>query len=129
WAAPHSSIWIASASANTSRPQPCALDIGVRKNPNPERAPKPIIAIRQPQARMTAGERQDAGGRTPEERRDRAPPPSHPPPAVRRALLHPGAVRRRAGMGAARPTGFSTLGRLIPGESTPNRPESHHTAS
>ena len=32
-AAPHSSIWIASASANTSRPQPCALDIGVRKNP------------------------------------------------------------------------------------------------
>src|SRR5215469_11413681 len=62
WAAPHSSIWIASASANTSRPQPCVLDIGVRKNPNPERAPKPIIAIRQPQARMTAGVRQ--GGTT-----------------------------------------------------------------
>src|SRR5215470_8225359 len=69
WAAPHSSIWIASASANTSRPQPCALDIGVRKNPNPERAPKPMSAIRQPQARMTAGVRQDAGGRTTEGRR------------------------------------------------------------
>src|SRR5262245_19839704 len=61
WAAPHSSIWIASASANRSRPQPWALDMGVRKKPRPERAPKPSTAIRQPQRRMTAGVRQDAG--------------------------------------------------------------------
>src|SRR5262245_17699147 len=61
WAAPHSSIWIASASANRSRPQPCALDIGVRKKPSPERVPKPRAAIRQPQTRMTAGVRQDIG--------------------------------------------------------------------
>src|SRR5262249_46124637 len=52
---------MASASANTSRPQPCALDIGVRKKPNPERAPKLMSAIRQPQARMRAGVRQERG--------------------------------------------------------------------
>src|SRR6185295_19019580 len=59
WAAPHSSICIASASANTSRPQPNVLDIGVRKNARPERGPKPSTPIRQPHTRMTAGVRQD----------------------------------------------------------------------
>src|SRR6478735_8417122 len=59
WAAPHSTIGIASASANTSRPQPNVLDIGVRKNAKPERGPKPSTPIRQPHTRMTAGVRQD----------------------------------------------------------------------
>src|SRR3977135_3681340 len=63
WAAPHSSIWIASASANTSRPQPYALDIGVRKNASPDRGPKPSTPIRQPHTRITAGVRQDTGRR------------------------------------------------------------------
>ena len=57
-AAPHSSISIASASANTSRPQPLAAVIGVRKNPKVERGPKLIRPIRQPQTRMTSGVRQ-----------------------------------------------------------------------
>ena len=77
WAAPQSSIWIASASANTSRPQPCALDIGVRKKPSPERGPKPRTPIRQPQTRMTAGVRQDAGRR----------PAEDPEPALAASLL------------------------------------------
>src|SRR6476620_6741135 len=59
WAAPHSSICIASASANTSRPQPNVLDIGVRKNAKPERGPKPSTPIKHPHTRMTAGVRQD----------------------------------------------------------------------
>ena len=37
--------------------------------------------------------------------------------------------RAQAGADAARITGFSTIGRLITAESTPNRIESHHTAS
>src|SRR3954467_13909633 len=72
WAAPHSSICIASASANTSRPQPNVLDLGVRKNARPERGPKPSTPIRQPHTRMTAGVRQDfvredVGSRTTDE--------------------------------------------------------------
>src|SRR5258707_3084495 len=94
---------MASASATTSRPQPCALDIGVRKNPNPERAPKPIIAIRQPQTRMTAGVRQ---GETTEDRLVSA-LALLPPCAVRSSL--PGAIRRQAGAAAARTTRFFTL--------------------
>src|SRR5215831_14177551 len=58
-AAPHSSIWIARANANTSRPQPCALDIGERKNPNAERGPKPSRLIKQPHIRMTIGVRRE----------------------------------------------------------------------
>ena len=49
---------MASASANTSRPQLLACDIGVRKKPSAERGPKPISAIRQPQMTMTSGVRQ-----------------------------------------------------------------------
>src|SRR5258708_14964685 len=58
WPTPHKGFWIAKASANTSRPQPWALDIGVRKKPNEERGPKVKMAIRQPQTRTTAGGRQ-----------------------------------------------------------------------
>src|SRR6516164_10164011 len=58
-AAPHSSAWIASASANTSRPQPLAFDIGERKKPNAERGPKPSMLIAQPHARMPPGVRQE----------------------------------------------------------------------
>src|SRR5262249_56682990 len=50
-------------------------------------------------------------------------------PALRRALVHPGATPRQAGTAAARTTGFSTIGRLITADSTPNRTGSHHTAS
>src|SRR5271166_1213973 len=59
-AAPHSSACMASASANTSRPQPLAFDIGDRKKPKVERGPKPSRLIRQPHARMTMGVRQGA---------------------------------------------------------------------
>jgi hypothetical protein len=58
WAAPQSSIWIARARENTSRPQPCAVEIGISKNASPKRAPKPITAIRQPHRTMTTGLRQ-----------------------------------------------------------------------
>src|SRR5258705_8970476 len=47
----------AKASANTSRPQPFAADIGVRKKPKAERGPKPISEMRQPHRMMTAGVR------------------------------------------------------------------------
>ena len=57
-AAPHSRFWIAIASANTSRPKPSSWLIGWRKKPKVERGPKVRIAIRQPQATMTAGVRQ-----------------------------------------------------------------------
>ena len=49
---------MASASANTSRPQPLAAVIGVRKKPKVERGPKLIGPIRQPQMTMTSGVRQ-----------------------------------------------------------------------
>ena len=55
---PHSKFWMASANANTSRPQWLACDIGVRKKPSEERGPKLIIAIRQPQMITTKGVRQ-----------------------------------------------------------------------
>ena len=58
WAAPHSSIWIARARENTSRPQACALEIGVSRNASPKRDPKPMAAMRQPHARITIGLRQ-----------------------------------------------------------------------
>src|SRR5882672_12698607 len=63
-AAPHNKFWIATASENTSRPQPSSWVIGWRKKPNTERGPKPRIAIRQPQTTITAGARQpiDDGG-------------------------------------------------------------------
>ena len=43
---------------NTSRPQWCSCDSGVRKKPSEERGPKAIIAIRQPQTTTTMGVRQ-----------------------------------------------------------------------
>src|SRR5438105_4329182 len=58
WPMPHRRFWIAKASAKTSRPHPCALDIGVRKKPKEERGPKVKMAIRQPHTRTTAGVRQ-----------------------------------------------------------------------
>src|ERR1700752_1548090 len=56
--APHSNICSASASAKTSRPQPCACVIGVRKSPSVERGPKPSADTSAPQARITTGVRQ-----------------------------------------------------------------------
>ena len=55
---PHNKFWMASAIENTSRPQCCSCDIGVRKKPSEERGPKAIIAIKQPQVTTTAGVRQ-----------------------------------------------------------------------
>ena len=49
---------MATESANTSRPQPFAADMGVRNKPSVERGPKLIIAIAQPQTTITAGVRQ-----------------------------------------------------------------------
>src|SRR4249920_1338326 len=59
---PHSRFWMANAIENTSRPQCCSCDIGVRKKPSEERGPKAIIAIRQPQATTTAGVRHPTDG-------------------------------------------------------------------
>ncbi len=56
---PHSKFCNASASANTSRPQPFADESGVRKKPSEERGPKLRMAIRQPHATMTVGVRHD----------------------------------------------------------------------
>src|SRR5207302_768411 len=58
WPAPHSSIWIAMASAKTSRPQPWADDMGVRNRPSADLTPNPSAPIRHPHARITAGVRQ-----------------------------------------------------------------------
>src|SRR4051794_31603161 len=55
---PQSRFCSAKASANTSRPQPFADDIGVRKKPIDERGPNPINAIRHPHTMITAGVRQ-----------------------------------------------------------------------
>ena len=61
-AAPHSSIWIASASANTSRPQPLrARHRREEKCRSPSAARSRAAPIRQPQTRMTAGVRQTSG--------------------------------------------------------------------
>src|SRR5215813_6443060 len=57
-AAPHNRFCMASASENTSRPQPFSCDIGVRKKPSAERGPNERIAIRQPQTMITPGVRQ-----------------------------------------------------------------------
>src|SRR5215471_13029563 len=57
-AAPHNRFCMASASENTSRPQPLSCDIGVRKKPSAERGPNERIAIRQPQKMITPGVRQ-----------------------------------------------------------------------
>src|SRR5262245_11556779 len=107
WPAPHSSIWIASASANTSRPQPWAEDIGVRNRPSADRGPNPIAPIRQPQARITTGVRQVGETRA----------------------LDCINIDGQACAGAARCTGLSTIGRLISAEATPKNTDSHHTTS
>jgi len=65
WPMPHNRFWIASAKANTSRPQPFASDQGLRKKPSVDRGPKVRIAIRQPQMTITAGVRH--AGRAPGE--------------------------------------------------------------
>ena len=49
---------IASANPNTSRSQPLAWDIGVRKKPSDARGPKLNNEIIQPHATITAGVRQ-----------------------------------------------------------------------
>jgi hypothetical protein len=49
---------IASANPNTSRSQPLAWDIGVRKKPSDARGPKLNSEIMQPHATITAGVRQ-----------------------------------------------------------------------
>src|SRR3954447_18073825 len=55
WPMPQRRFCSAKASANTSRPQPFACDIGVRKRPKEERGPKPSKAMRQPQTMITVG--------------------------------------------------------------------------
>src|SRR5437660_941500 len=57
WPMPHRMFWIASASPNTSRLQPLACDIGVRKNPSVARGPKLIMETRQPHSTITTGVR------------------------------------------------------------------------
>lgn len=54
WPRPQSRFCSAIASAKTSRLQPLALVMGVRKKPMVERGPKVRIAIRQPQTMTTA---------------------------------------------------------------------------
>src|SRR5262249_37003955 len=62
-AAPQSRFCTASATANTSRPQPFACDSGCRKNPSAERGPNATRETRQPQIAITAGVRQPKDGR------------------------------------------------------------------
>src|SRR5262245_10646420 len=62
WPIPHSRFCSASENAKTSRPQPLACDIGVRKNPSDERGPNARADTRQPQSAMTSGARQLASG-------------------------------------------------------------------
>src|SRR5229473_5842120 len=57
-AAPHNRFCTASASENTSRPQPLSSDIGVKKKPSAERGPNERTAIRQPHMMITPGVRQ-----------------------------------------------------------------------
>src|ERR1700694_6035969 len=59
---PHNRFCTAKASANTSRPQLFAADMGVRNRPKVERGPKVSMAHRQPQTTMTSGVRQDVRG-------------------------------------------------------------------
>src|SRR5262245_13207862 len=51
-------FWMAIARPNTSRSQPLACDIGVRKKPSVARGPKLRREIRQPHSTITAGVRQ-----------------------------------------------------------------------
>ena len=71
-----------------------------------------MVAIRQPQMTMTAGVRHEAIGCV----------------AVG-PLLHRRSMPTQAAAGTGRSTGFSTIGRLMRAESTPNSTESHHTMS
>src|SRR5215472_11843991 len=58
WPRPQRMFWNASARPNTSRPQPLACDMGVRKKPSVARGPKLIMETRQPHTTITAGVRQ-----------------------------------------------------------------------
>ena len=89
--------------------------------PNPERGPKPITPIRQPQIRMTAGVRQD-GRRATDDAASLCSCTVALASFVAGAGVHAGAAARRC-------TGFSTIGRLITAESKPNNTDSHHTTS
>src|SRR5262245_58885659 len=60
---PHSRFCSASENAKTSRPQPLACDIGVRKNPSAERGPNDTTEIRQPQIATSATLRAVIAGR------------------------------------------------------------------
>src|SRR5262245_13361584 len=63
WPMPQSRFCSASANANTSRPQPLACDIGVKKNPSAERGPNDSTETRQPQIATAARACQDIAGR------------------------------------------------------------------
>src|SRR5262249_36182327 len=58
WPAPQMMFWMAIARPNTSRSQPLACDIGVRKKPSVARGPKLRREIRQPHRTITPGGRQ-----------------------------------------------------------------------
>ncbi len=94
---------MASAKANTSRPQPLAAVIGVRKNPKVERGPKADQLSRQPQTTMTIG--------------------------VRQLAPRTGIAGDYAVAAAGRATGFSTIGRLMTAEAMPKNADSHQIRS
>jgi hypothetical protein len=86
-----------------------------------------MSAIRQPEARIRAGVRQERGARAAMTADCSLSAPVLLAVCIARApSLGP---TPQAGTAAARTTGFSTIGRLITAESKPNRTESHHTAS
>ena len=85
WPAPHSSISIASASAELVAAPAVGGVIGVRKKPKVERGPKLITPIRQPQTRMTSGVRQTDETVRHRARLCRAPRPAAPPASRRSA--------------------------------------------
>src|SRR5262245_35710919 len=60
WPSPQSRFCSATASPNTSRPQPNSRLIGWTKKPSDERGPKLSNAIRPPQTMITSGVRQVA---------------------------------------------------------------------
>ena len=88
----------------TSRPQPLAAVIGVRKNPKVERGPKLISAD------QAAADEDD----------DRRAPGW---------IAGPTLLGDYAAAATGRATGFSTIGRLMTAEATPKNADSHQTRS
>jgi len=60
-ARPHTRFCQANASANTSRPQPCASPIGCMNNPKVERVPMAINTTNAPRATVRSDNDEDAG--------------------------------------------------------------------